>query len=50
MDPIIQGENIVRTFAYGIYGINFSVDEGEVFGVLGPNGSVDHTCPAEMVS
>jgi ABC-2 type transport system ATP-binding protein len=41
MDPIIQGENIVRTFGSttAVDGINFSVDEGEVFGVLGPNGS-----------
>ena len=41
MDPVIQGENIVRTFGSttAIDGINFSVDEGEVFGVLGPNGS-----------
>lgn len=41
MDPIIQVENIVRTFGStrAIDGISFSVDEGEVFGVLGPNGS-----------
>ncbi len=37
MDPIIQVENIVRTFGStrAIDGISFSVDEGEVFGVLG---------------
>ena len=41
MDPIIQVENIVRTFGStrAIDGISFSVEEGEVFGVLGPNGS-----------
>ena len=41
MNPIIQVENIVRTFGHtrAIDGISFSVDEGEVFGVLGPNGS-----------
>ncbi|MFY9799916.1 MAG: ATP-binding cassette domain-containing protein, partial [Methanoregula sp.] len=41
MDPIIQVENIVRTFGstQAIDGISFSVEEGEVFGVLGPNGS-----------
>ncbi len=41
MDPIIQVKNIVRTFGStrAIDGISFSVDEGEVFGVLGPNGS-----------
>ena len=41
MNPIIQGENLVRTFGSttAIDGINFSIDEGEVFGVLGPNGS-----------
>lgn len=41
MAPIIQVENIVRTFGStrAIDGISFSVDEGEVFGVLGPNGS-----------
>jgi len=41
MNPIIQLENIVRTFGStrAIDGISFSVDEGEVFGVLGPNGS-----------
>ncbi len=41
MNPIIQGENLVRTFGStpAIDGINFSIEEGEVFGVLGPNGS-----------
>ena len=41
MNPIIQVENIVRTFGStrAIDGISFSVEEGEVFGVLGPNGS-----------
>ncbi|HUT39565.1 MAG TPA: ABC transporter ATP-binding protein [Methanoregula sp.] len=41
MNPIIQVETIVRTFGStrAIDGISFSVDEGEVFGVLGPNGS-----------
>ena len=41
MNPIINVENIERTFGStkAIDGISFSVDEGEVFGVLGPNGS-----------
>jgi ABC-2 type transport system ATP-binding protein len=41
MNPIIKVENIVRKFGSttAIDGITFSVEEGEVFGVLGPNGS-----------
>jgi ABC-2 type transport system ATP-binding protein len=41
MNSIINVENIERTFGStkAIDGISFSVDEGEVFGVLGPNGS-----------
>ena len=41
MNPIINVENIVRKFGSttAIDGITFSVEEGEVFGVLGPNGS-----------
>ena len=41
MNPIINVENIVRKFGNttAIDGISFSVEEGEVFGVLGPNGS-----------
>jgi ABC-2 type transport system ATP-binding protein len=41
MNPIITVENIERTFGStrAIDGVSFSVDEGEVFGVLGPNGS-----------
>ena len=41
MNSIINIENIVRTFGStrAIDGITFSVEEGEVFGVLGPNGS-----------
>ena len=41
MNSIINVENIVRKFGSttAIDGISFSVEEGEVFGVLGPNGS-----------
>src|SRR5512137_1847706 len=41
MNSIIKVENIERTFGSttAIDGISFSVEEGEVFGVLGPNGS-----------
>jgi ABC-2 type transport system ATP-binding protein len=41
MNSIINVENIGRTFGStkAIDGISFSVEEGEVFGVLGPNGS-----------
>jgi ABC-2 type transport system ATP-binding protein len=41
MNSIINVENIERTFGStkAIDGISFSVEEGEVFGVLGPNGS-----------
>lgn len=39
---MIEVKNL--TFAYGkdkevLHGLNFHVDEGEIFGFLGPNGS-----------
>jgi ABC-2 type transport system ATP-binding protein len=41
MNPIIQLQTISRSFGSNIAidGISFSVDAGEVFGLLGPNGS-----------
>ncbi len=41
MHPIIQLQNISRLFGSNcaINSISFSVEEGEVFGLLGPNGS-----------
>jgi len=41
MNPIIQLQNISRSFGdnCAINNISFSVEEGEVFGLLGPNGS-----------
>jgi ABC-2 type transport system ATP-binding protein len=41
MNPIIQVDAVTRIFGSitALDGISFTVDEGEVFGVLGPNGS-----------
>ena len=41
MNPIIQVDAVTRTFGSitALDAISFSVEEGEVFGVLGPNGS-----------
>jgi ABC-2 type transport system ATP-binding protein len=41
MNPVIQIRNLSRTFGStcAIKNISFSVEEGEVFGLLGPNGS-----------
>ena len=41
MNTVIQLQDLTRSFGrnYAINGISFTVDEGEVFGILGPNGS-----------
>ena len=41
MNPIIQLQDLTRSFGtnYAINGVSFTVEEGEVFGILGPNGS-----------
>ena len=41
MNTIIQLQNLSRSFGSNcaVDGISFSVEEGEVFGLLGPNGS-----------
>ncbi len=41
MNPIIQLQDLSRSFGSNcaINGVSFTVEEGEVFGILGPNGS-----------
>jgi ABC-2 type transport system ATP-binding protein len=41
MTPIIQIQDLSRSFGgiCAINGVSFTVEEGEVFGILGPNGS-----------
>ncbi len=41
MNTIIQIQDLTRSFGNtcAINGISFTVEEGEVFGLLGPNGS-----------
>jgi ABC-2 type transport system ATP-binding protein len=39
--PIIEVEGLVKTYAgvKAVDGISFTVDEGEIFGIVGPNGA-----------
>ena len=39
--PVIEVENLVKTYdnTKVVDGVSFSVDEGEIFGIVGPNGA-----------
>ena len=44
--PLIEAENLCRSFGElkALDGLNFSVEEGEIFGLMGPDGSGKTTC------
>jgi len=41
MDPVLVAENVVKRYgdAAALAGVSLSVDEGEVFALVGPNGA-----------
>src|SRR5262245_23872733 len=41
MPPVIEVEGLVKRFATltAVDGVSFTIDPGEIFGMLGPNGS-----------
>jgi ABC-2 type transport system ATP-binding protein len=44
--PIVEAENLSRSFATvkALDGLNFTVDQGEIFGLMGPDGAGKTTC------
>ena len=44
--PLVEAENLCRSFGElkALDGLNFSVEEGEIFGLMGPDGSGKTTC------
>lgn len=46
MAPVVEVENLSRTFGENraLDSVSFSVDEGEIFGLVGPDGSGKTTC------
>jgi ABC-2 type transport system ATP-binding protein len=44
--PLVEAENLCRSFGpvKALDGLNFSVEQGEIFGLMGPDGSGKTTC------
>ena len=44
--PLVETENLCRSFGpvKALDGLNFSVEQGEIFGLMGPDGSGKTTC------
>jgi ABC-2 type transport system ATP-binding protein len=44
--PIVEAENLSRSFGTvkALDGLNFTVDQGEIFGLMGPDGAGKTTC------